>query len=110
MTSGTRAGDPATVADEAACCALRKQRSCTNWIYGHPGDEEYLLADGVDRADDDVADADARRQGWRHRRRLSTSAGALLYGSGSGKDDAAQLTAKSATPYVDNTACTRRTR
>ena len=105
VTSGTRAGDPATVADEAACCALCKQRSgCTNWIYGHPGDEEgncWPMASTGPTTSSPTRTLGGKGGGTGVR--LSTSAGALLYGSGSGKDDAAQLTAKSATPYVDNT-------
>jgi len=105
VTSGTRAGDPATVADEAACCALCKQRSgCTNWIYGHPGDEEgncWPMASIGPTTSSPTRTLGGKGGGTGVR--LSTSAGALLYGSGSGKDDAAQLTAKSATPYVDNT-------
>ena len=98
------AGDPATVADEAACCATQAAERLHQLAARPPGRRGgQLLADGVDRPDDVVADARSAARAAApacasgpRRVRCCTSGAAKA-------DDAAQLTAKSATPFVDNT-------
>lgn len=105
MARGTRAGAPRTVADEAACCAACKSvAGCSNWIYGHPGDQEgncWVMAsiDGTTPAPTRTLGGAVAGGGLR----LSTKGG-KLYGRGAGMGNALSLTATSVSASVANTA------
>ena len=105
ITGGTRAGDPQTVTDQAACCAACKRNAdCKNWIFGDPGDAEgncWLMSSisGTKAS----ADRTLGGAGLGGGIRFSATSTSRLYGGGASKADAPSLTRSSVTPLVDNT-------
>lgn len=105
ITAGTRAGDPATVHNEAECCNKCKATiGCAYWIYGHPGDSDGNC--WVMSAIDGTMPRSDRTLGTGFGPRslvFSASPTSTLYGAGADKSARALSITGTVSPVVDNT-------